>query len=207
MTRQRIEKLQAALRRRKLDAILITEPQNRRYLSGYTAADHGIQESSGVLLIPIKGTPYLLTDSRFVLQANDEVQEFTVELYPKGLQTCLKRLLPELGIRRLGFESHYVLHSSVVKMENMTDALDIDLEPTIDLVERMRVIKTEDEIRGLKKSVLLNERVFQLVYNTIEPGMTEIEIALAQGKKLYDKRQDLKQKAVKRDTEREFRDR
>ena len=179
MIRQRIQKLQAALRRRKLDAILITEPQNRRYLSGYTAADHGIQESSGVLLIPVKGTPYLLTDSRFLLQANDEVKRFTVELYPKGLQTCLKQLLPGLGIRRLGFESHYVLHSSVAKMEKMADASDVDLVPTTGLVERMRVIKTEDEIRVLKKSVLLNERVFQLVYNSIDPGMTEIEIGLA----------------------------
>jgi SsrA-binding protein len=38
-------------------------------------------------------------------------------------------------------------------------------------------------------------------------GKVKIELALAQGKKLHDKREDLKQKAVKRDTEREFRGR
>ena len=179
MTKQRISKLQASLRRRKLDAILITEPQNRRYLSGYTAVDHGIQETSGVLLIPVKGTPYLLTDSRYVLQAEEEAFGFIVELYSKGLLALLKQLLPGLGVKRLGFESHYFLHSAVAKMEKMADTIDVELVPLTDLVERMRVIKSEDEIRILKKSVLLNERVFQLVYNTIEPGMTEIEIALA----------------------------
>ncbi len=179
MIRQRIGKLQASLRRRKLDAILITEPQNRQYLSGYTAVDHGIQETSGVLLIPVKGTPYLLTDSRFVLQAEEEAIGYTVELYPKGLYACLKRLLPGLGVKRLGFESHYFLHSSVAKMEKMANTIDVKSVPLTFVVERMRVIKTKDEIQALKKSVLLNERVFQLVYNTIEPGMTEIEIGLA----------------------------
>ncbi|MBW1751215.1 MAG: aminopeptidase P family protein, partial [Deltaproteobacteria bacterium] len=179
MIRQRIVKLQASLRRRKLDAILITEPQNRQYLSGYSAVDHGIQETSGVLLIPVKGTPYLLTDSRFVLQAEEEAIGYTVELYPKGIYACLKRLLPKLGLKRLGFESHYFLHASVAKMEKMAKTIDVKLVPLTQVVERMRVIKSNDEIQALKKSVLLNERVFQLVYNTIEPGMTEIEIGLA----------------------------
>ena len=179
MFKQRFKRLQTSLRRRKLDAILITEPRNRRYLSGYTADDHGIRESSGVLLIPAKGTPYLLTDSRFVLQAEEEAQGYIVELYSRGLKTLLKKLLPGLKIRRLGFESQYFLHASVVKMEKMATGIDVELVPLTDLVERMRLIKTDNEIRILKKSVLLNERVFQLVYNTIEPGMTEIEVALA----------------------------
>lgn len=179
MIKERLGKLQASLRRRKLDAVLITEPGNRRYLSGYTATDHGIQESSGVLLIPAAGTPYLLTDSRFVLQAAEQAREFTVELYTKGLLPLLKQLLTGHGLRRLGFESHYSLHSTVAKMEKMAASADVELVATTDLVERMRVIKSADEIALLKKSVLLNERVFQLVYSTIEPGMTEIEIALA----------------------------
>ncbi len=179
MVSQRIGRLQASLRRRKLDAVLISEPYNRRYLSGYTAANHGIQESSGLLLIPAKGTPYLLTDSRFTLQAQEEAQGFTVKLYPKGLYACLKQLLPELAIGRMGFESHYFLHSAAAGMEKTATGIGVELVPLTGLVEQMRVVKTDQEIRLLKKSVLLNERVFQLVYNTIDPGMTEIEIALA----------------------------
>ena len=179
MIKLRIKKLQTSLRRRKLDAVLITEPQNRRYLSGYTAPDHGIQETSGILLIPARGEPYLLTDSRFMLKAEEEADGYIVELYSKGLLALLKTLLPELNIRRLGFESQYFLYASVMKLEKMSTGIGVELVPLIDLVERMRQIKTEDEIRLLKKSVLLNERVFQLIYTTIEPGMTEIEVALA----------------------------
>jgi len=179
MSKQRVKKLQATLRRRKLDAVLITEPHNRRYLSGYTAADHGIQETAGVLLIPKKGKPWLLTDSRFALQAEEEAQGFTVELYTKGLYALLKKLLPALNVRRLGFESHYFLHSSVGRLEKMAEKIKVEPVPLLDLVERMRVIKTEEEIQQIKKSVLLNEQVFRAVHKTLAPGMTEIEIALA----------------------------
>lgn len=43
------------LRRKRLDALLVSQPDNRRYLSGYTAPDHGIQESAGFLLVPAGG--------------------------------------------------------------------------------------------------------------------------------------------------------
>lgn len=179
MSKQRIKKIQKSLQGRKLDAVLITEPHNRHYLSGYTAADHGIQESSGVLLIPKKGKPWLLTDSRFSLQAEEEAQGFTVEVYRKGLFALLKKLLPALKVQRLGFESHYFLHSSVNKLEKITGKIKIKLVPLLDLVERMRVIKTEEEIQLIKQSVHLNEQVFQAIHKIIAPGMTEIEIALA----------------------------
>lgn len=178
MTEQKINQLQGILQRRRLDAILITEPGNRRYLSGYTPPDHGIQESSGVLLIPKKGIPWLLTDSRFELQAREEAKGFAVELYRKGLAALLKKLLPALSVRRLAFESHYFLHSVVGKLEQ-TLAGTAELVPITGLVERLRTVKSEEEIRLLKQSVLLNERVFRSVHDTIAPGMTELEIALA----------------------------
>lgn len=59
---QPLDRIRSSLKRRKLDALLVTQPENRRYLSDYTACDHSIAESSGVLLIPAIGVPYLLTD-------------------------------------------------------------------------------------------------------------------------------------------------
>ncbi|MCI5212269.1 MAG: peptidase M24 family protein, partial [Candidatus Electrothrix sp. ATG2] len=97
----------------------------------------------------------------------------------KGLFALLKKILPALGVRRLGFESHYFLHSSAAKLEEMAEKIKVEPVPLLDLVERTRVIKTEKEIRLLKKSVLLNEQVFQSVHKTLAPGMTEMEIALA----------------------------
>lgn len=178
-TSARIKKLQATLRRKKIDAILITQPHNRRYLSGYTAADHNIDESSGVLLVPARTSPLLLTDFRFQIQAVREVKGMDVTLYPKGLLALLEKLLPELGISCLAFESHYTLHSVAEKLIKITNKLSITLMPVSGIVEAMRVIKDEDEIKKLQQSVLLNEKVFKQIYKNITPEQTEIDIALA----------------------------
>ncbi len=175
----RLSTLQKRLRRKKYDALLVTEPCNRRYLSGYTAADHGIGETAGVLLIPATGTPYLLIDSRFVLQAEEEAVGFEIVLYPQGLAPLLKKIVSRLGISTLAFESLYMLHATAGRLAKKLDDCGVEFVPTTGLIERMRVIKSEEEITLLKKSVLRNEQVFNLVYNTIEPGMSEREIALA----------------------------
>ncbi len=176
---QRIEFIQRKLRRKKLDALLVSQAHNRRYLSGYSAADHDIGESSGVLLIPARDKPVLLTDFRFQIQAEQEVGDMKVMLYPKGLLALLKTLLPDLNVQTLGFESHYTLHSVAGKMEETLEEQNISLHPLTGFVEEMRLIKDEEEINKLRESVLLNEAVFEELYQQIEPGQTEIEIALA----------------------------
>ncbi|WP_310600642.1 Xaa-Pro peptidase family protein [Desulfobulbus sp.] len=175
----RLARLQAYLRRKKIEALLVSQPHNRRYLSGYTAPDHGIQETSGFLLIPCEGQPYLLTDSRFTLQAEDEAPLYRVELYAKGLINLLERLQKKIGFRTLAFESDYLLHSTFIRLAGFCAGNDLVLHPVSGLVEQMRVIKDEHELRLLRQSTALNEKVFQSVHRTIEPGMTEREIALA----------------------------
>jgi Xaa-Pro aminopeptidase len=69
----RIARLQDKLRRKRLDGLLVARPENRRYLTGYRGGDHGIGESSGMLVVPARGKVQLLTDFRFKLQAEREV--------------------------------------------------------------------------------------------------------------------------------------
>lgn len=178
MTQTPLSKIRAGLKRRKLDGLLISQPENRRYLSGYSAVDHGIAESSGFLLIPARGNPFLLTDSRFQLHAEKEAPDFEVVLYPKGLMALLKKMLPPLGVKKLGFESHYTLHSTALAFEKMATQLDIEMVGLSGLVENLRVRKTDEEIEKISRSVHLNEEVFQEIYSELRAGMTEQEVAL-----------------------------
>lgn len=174
----RISKVQAILRRKKLDALLVSQPENRRYLSGYSAPDHGIGGSSGFLLIPARGDSCLLTDFRFKLQAEAEAAFLPVLLYPKGLPVLLKELLPDLKIRNLGFESDYTLYSFAGKLQALGEKIGIQSVPTTGLVEELRLIKDEDELAKLRLSVALNEMVFDEVYSSLSPGRTERDVAL-----------------------------
>ncbi len=174
-----LDQVRSRLKRRKLDALLITQPENRRYLSGYTAVDTSIAESSGVLLVPAIGKPWLFTDARYGLQAEKEASEFDVHLYSRGLLPLLKSFLPKHGIKRMAFESHWLLHSTAGRLQKIADKIDLELIPTVSLIEDLRIIKNNDEIEKLRKSVLLNEQVFQKVYATMKPGQTEKQVALA----------------------------
>lgn len=176
---KRVKKLQAKLRRKKIDALLVSQPENRRYLSGYRGGDHGIGETSGVLIIPSSGPIFLLTDFRYQLQAEKDVPWATVLIYKKGLLKLLSKLLPDLKVKNLGFESHYTLHSVAEKMKVGLGKKGIKLLPTADLIERMRIIKDEEEIALIRASVRLNEEVFQEIYPTISKTQSEIEVALA----------------------------
>ncbi len=176
---QRIKKLQEKLRRKKVDALLVSQPENRRYLCGYRSGDHGIGESSGLLLVTARGKVYLLTDFRFKLQAQQDVPWAEVVLYPKGVMRLLNRLLPELAITSLAFESDYTLYSFADKLSTTLGKKGIKMVPTNGLVETMREIKDEQEINLIRKAVRLNEAVFTDIHNTLSRYSTEIDIALA----------------------------
>ncbi len=176
---QRIKKLQAKLRRKKLDALLVSQPENRRYLSGYQAADHGISESSGMLLVPAKGRVHLLTDFRYQLQAERDVPWMEIVIYPRGVLKLLSQMLPVLSISTLGFESDYTLCSVADKMASTLGKKGVQTVPTKGLVQAMREIKDEQEIKLIRNAVRLNEQVFAEIYNTLGDYATEIDIALA----------------------------
>lgn len=176
---RRIDTLQARLRRKKVGGLLVAKPENRRYLCGYQGGDHGIHESSGVLLVPARGEVILLTDFRFKLQAEREVPWAELLLYPKGLLQLLTTLLPDLGITVLAFESHYTLHSFAEKMATTLVRREIRAIPVTNLVETMRQVKDEEEIGLIRKSVRLNEEVFQEVYASLTDYETEIDLAMA----------------------------
>jgi len=174
-----LDKIRAAIRRKGADVLLVTQPENRRYLSGYTATDLTIAESAGVLLVPGRGTPLLLTDSRYVLQAEKEAAGFEVVLLQGSLQATLKKIVGRRGWRRLAFESHYVLHSSALQLKAFGQKHGVEMIPVTGLVEKMRIRKSREEIRKIRQAVLLNEAVFQETYANLKPGQTEREVARA----------------------------
>ncbi|HSH13720.1 MAG TPA: aminopeptidase P family N-terminal domain-containing protein, partial [Desulfurivibrionaceae bacterium] len=163
-----LDRLKTLLRRQNLDALRVTQPDNRRFLSGYTAGDMTISESSGVLLVPRRGAPLLCTDFRYQLQAEREATGFEVCLYPRGLFPLLKGILVERGVKSLGFESHYFLHQAAGKLQKLAAEINVELVPVTDLVERLRICKSTAELAKIRAAVRLNEAVFQEVYQQLK---------------------------------------
>src|SRR5437868_6380921 len=69
---RRIEKVRASMDGLGLDSLLVSQPHNRRYLSGFTGEDQPPLDSAGFLLIG-RDDICLITDGRYPIQASREL--------------------------------------------------------------------------------------------------------------------------------------
>jgi Xaa-Pro aminopeptidase len=161
----------------KLDAFLVSQPENRRYLSGFTG-------STGYLLI----TPteaLLATDFRYIEQATIEAPGFAIRKIEAKFEALFPSLVDELGLKRIGFESGhmtYAEHGSLAaphQSEGLAEppALGYTLCPTLGLIEDMRAVKEPQEIAAIRAAVELGDAAFLHVREQLRPGMTERQVA------------------------------
>ncbi len=174
----RLERFRRAMARQDLDTFLVAVPENRFYLSGYEAEDLNLTESSGYLLITAE-TKHLLTDPRYETSARAEVPDFELAIYSQGLPQVLPELFSSLDTRRLGIESHFLTFKRYAEVR---DALQkarpsAEVVPTENLVEQFRIIKDEEEVERIRKSVRLTESALKAAWNFLSPGRSEREVA------------------------------
>jgi Xaa-Pro aminopeptidase len=173
MTRSSIENVRRLLDERGLDAVLITSPFNRRYLSGFSAEDHAPDESSGVLLIS-SDQATLFSSMTNVAWAAAEAPEFTVEAWKRPWESFVAERAKSLGLKRIGFEDRNTVVASGNALRATTDAIDwVPLEGAIDA---LRAIKSPDEVDELAKAIRLTDQVFAEAAKTIKAGETEREV-------------------------------
>ena len=169
MINQRLEKLRAKLKEKGYDAILVTQPENRRYMSGFTG-------SSGYLVVS-QAAAVLLTDFRYTEQAGLQAPDFQVRQIAYDFATWFPQLMGELGIKRLAFDKHnvsYGMHQVLVKA---LESQNVELAPDEYTVELLRAVKEPEEIIALERAQGLTDRAFEYVEDRLRPGMTEAEIA------------------------------
>ena len=175
---ERLSLVRKKLTEHKLDAFWILQPDNRRYLSGFKAADGQLTESSGSLLIS-KKKALLLTGPIYAEEAQKEAGNFQVITLRKGLLEELPKILSRLKINRLGFEPDYLLwgvHRSLMK-EVRKMSRPVKLVPVINLVETMRLVKDKAEVRKMDVSAKMISEILESVIGNMKPGQTEKEVA------------------------------
>ena len=176
----RLERLRAALRDQRLDAFLVTNPENRRYLSGFTGHDSGA-DSAGALVVTGEGVT-LITDGRYTEQAENECPGLRIvkregEFAPLAAQTLI-----DLGARRLGFEAAHMTVAlrddlAAALAEKSGDAGTPELVATRKVIEPLRAVKDANEIAAIERAVAITDETFAYLCGFLKPGMTERQVA------------------------------
>lgn len=162
-----LPRLRSAMDRLALRALIITRPENRFYLSGFTG-------SNGALLI----TPdqaVLVTDFRYTQQARAQAPTFSVK-QAADLQDELALLISGYVSSAVGFESDHVTVAWLDKMR--AKAPGAELVPVEGLVESVRAVKTADELEKIANACELVDRGFEFILGKIRAGVREVDIAL-----------------------------
>lgn len=165
----------AALRDRigtaDIDALLVTDLVNVRYLSGFTG-------SNAALLVFADDTPTVLaTDGRYRTQAAAQAPDVEVAI-DRAVGRHLAGRAAAAGTRRLGFESH------VVTVDGL-DALTADLPDGAELVraprlvEPLREIKGPDEVALLRRACAAADAALRdlVAHGGLRAGRTERQVA------------------------------
>lgn len=162
----KIAKLRSALDANELDAILVTSPINRRYITGFTG-------TAGVAIISKKEKCFI-TDFRYTEQATEQAQGYQIIEHKQQIELEIKERLKEMNVKRLGFEKDYVTYTNY---EVYKTIFDVELVPVSGLIEKIRLIKSEDELNTLRKAAKLVDDAFVHIQKYIKPGVKEIDVS------------------------------
>jgi len=168
---KRLRKLRTSITEKGLDALLLSQPENLRYLSGFTG-------SSGWLLISGQNA-ILATDFRYVEQAKGESPDFEIIQTKQDLRDWLPGLVSDLGWHKLGFEANFISYEGYHKLSKAikTKQVNLELVPTTGIVEQLRSIKEPEELGFIIKAAALADNAFEQAKAIIRPGITEREAA------------------------------
>lgn len=162
----RIDKLRNHLSKTNIDAIIVTNPLNVRYLSGYTG-------SSGRLVIS-EDDLYIISDSRYELQCAVESPHFKLALMSSQWEASAVEIIHRLKPSTVSFEADSITFE---EWNHLSQALtDIQLIPADNYISSMRLIKDEDEISLMRKAVNIADMAFSNILNFLSNDITEKEL-------------------------------
>ena len=170
----RLARLRERLDALEVDALLVSTPSNRRWLSGFTG-------SAGVLVVDAQRAR-IATDGRYHEQAQLQAPAFDLVPAPlRSVASFVAPLLDGLGGRRLGFEPAGLTVAEhmewVAAIEELPMADRPRLTPTPGAVEPLRAIKDAAELEALTAAVHLGDDVWAHAASCLRPGATERQVA------------------------------
>ena len=151
-----------------LDALLITNPVNVTYLTGFSG------EASNLILT--KTTTLLVSDGRFKGQLAEECAGLDTYIRPpdQSLMAATIAQLTQLAVRVIGIES---AHLTVAEFQTLSDGVKTaNWKTGKDRVEKLRMVKDADEVTQIRAAIKIAEKAFAMFRAMLRPDDTEKEL-------------------------------
>ncbi|MDB4749536.1 Xaa-Pro peptidase family protein [Rubripirellula sp.] len=165
----RLQRLASSLEEHEVDAMLVTDEINVRYLSGFTG------DSSSLVVTPRETT--ILSDGRYSAQIAEQCTgiETRIRSSTQLLRDLTSEVLLGAGVKRVAIEADNMTLDEFRFFESGFEG--IELVPTTGRVAKLRMIKDEAEIDATRRAVKIAEQVFTEICPTFTRQHTEVAVA------------------------------
>ena len=182
MSLERIERIRNHKDFDNIDALILTKPENITYVLGFNI------ESETSILIPNNNSRYI--DQKIIVFLNileyDQVKEkvlqtesldkqFELIKIDSSNKKILQNKLKEMNLKTIGFEDNYITVKNFKEWKEKFKG--IEFLGVSEIINEARLIKTDKEIENIKKAADLGIIGFNTIYESIEEGKTEKELA------------------------------
>lgn len=165
----RIKSLQKRLKDAQLDALLVSNPVDIRYLTGFVGDDSWLLVRANSVIV------HILSDFRFDEQIAKEAPHAKAIMRKTSLTIALKQLVEQFKLGKIGVQQDYVTlaQSKIIGKELGRS----NVKPFDDGLLIQRAVKDQTEIKPILKALDIQQEAFKRTCAYIEPGMTEYQIA------------------------------
>ena len=154
----------------KIDCVIITSPENRRYFTGFNSSD-------GFLVIT-NDEAIFFTDSRYIEAASKEITVCKSVLLKRVSETIVPYLKGK-NIENIYLETERLTVAELNSLKKAFDFCKVEAKEEVDeIINKLRAVKTEKEIEYIKKAQQIAEDAFEHILKFIKIGVTEKEVAL-----------------------------
>jgi Xaa-Pro aminopeptidase len=163
-----LDRLRKKMGEQGVGALFVSDILNVQWLTGFTG-------SSGYALVT-DGAAVFLTDSRYTIQANEQVKGFEVVWYqrPKTLEEFIAEQAARVGVKKLCFETSV----SYATWQAWTEKVPVEWAPSPDVLKPLRMVKTAEEVEKIKAACAITDKCLEHLTRMMQPGVSEYDIQL-----------------------------
>jgi Xaa-Pro aminopeptidase len=173
MSQEIMQRLRTWLTEQGLDAFLITQPQNRSYLSGWLNDD---TEGAGMLLVS-QEKQILLTTPIYQEAATMQAAGWEIVVPPpREYIPTVAEIVREASWTKIGFESAVLTYAEHAQFKEAFGEAIKFVPCEKSYIGVLRLVKQPYEIDLLRRAVAITDQTFAHLCRWIQPGMTEKEV-------------------------------
>ena len=178
MSAERLAEARAALARTDCDALLVSRPENRRWLSGVSAHDASPTAHAGWILL---GPERAVLVTSFLYEGAARAEADGVDVVaarpPKRIHELFAEEIRAAGRKRVGFDKGWFTFGHHEELRQALGDHPVELVPVDDPIFPLRAVKDAGELATIRRAAELADQAMEALYGELRPGMTEAEAA------------------------------